>query len=77
MQDFNYEHSNCFEITLEVTCIKYPNGSTLMSEWKNNKEAMLAYLEAVHMGVKGIVTNENTGEPIAKAQVKIHTLCFA
>ena len=71
MQDFNYEHSNCFDITLEVTCCKYPLRSTLVEEWYNNKEAMLTYLEAVHRGVKGLITDEKTGLPIANASVKI------
>ena len=44
MQDFNYEHSNCFEITVELTCCKYPDGSTLVDEWNNNKESMLNYI---------------------------------
>ena len=71
MQDFNYEHSNCFEITIELTCCKYPDGSTLVSEWINNKESMLKYLEAVHFGVKGLIKDKNTGKPISKAKVEI------
>ena len=50
MQDFNYVHSNCFEITIELTCCKYPDRSTLVTEWENNKESMLKYMEAVHLG---------------------------
>ena len=32
---------------------------------------MLKYMEAVHLGVKGIVTNQITGEPIANAAIKV------
>ena len=71
MQDFNYEHSNCFEITVELTCCKYPDGSTLVEEWINNKESMLKYMEAVHLGVKGLIKDKNTGDPITKAVVEI------
>ena len=71
MQDFNYVHSNCFEITIELTCCKYPDRSTLVTEWENNKESMLKYIEAVHLGAKGIVTNQITGEPIANAAIKV------
>lgn len=49
MQDFNYLHSNAFEITLELSCCKYPSAAngTLQVEWDKNKEALLAYMELV------------------------------
>jgi hypothetical protein len=50
MQDFNYLHSNAFEITLELSCCKYPpaQDGVLGKEWDNNKEALLAYMEMVN-----------------------------
>lgn len=53
MQDFNYIYSNCFEITIELSCCKFPSPSVLTSEWENNRESMLTYIESVHMGIKG------------------------
>ena len=47
MQDYNYVHSNCFDVTLELGCEKFPNATELPSYWDENKEAMLAYLEQV------------------------------
>ena len=47
MEDYNYLHSNCFEITIELSCCKYPDASHLPQEWKNNKEALLAFMEQV------------------------------
>lgn len=49
MQDFNYLHSNAFEITVELSCCKYPSAQdgTLQKEWDNNKEALLSYMELV------------------------------
>lgn len=47
MQDYNYVHSNCFDITLELGCQKFPNASELPEYWQENKEALLSYIEQV------------------------------
>lgn len=47
MEDYNYIHSNCLEITIELSCCKYPKATELKNEWFNNKEALLAYMEEV------------------------------
>ena len=53
-----------FEITLELGCYKYPPHNQLRQYWKDNQEALLAFIERVHMGIKGFVLDKNTGEPI-------------
>ena len=70
MEDFNYLHSNCFEITMELSCCKYPKGSELPREWSNNKESMLKYMEATHMGIKGVV-RDDSGAPVHLAVVQV------
>ncbi|XP_044260416.1 carboxypeptidase D isoform X2 [Tribolium madens] len=70
MQDFNYVHSNCFEVTFELSCCKFPRAKTLPSEWGKNKEALLRFMEAVHWGVKGVVRDGN-GEPVLDADVVV------
>lgn len=70
MQDFNYVHSNCFEITIEASCCKFPKAESLPKEWGNNKESLLRLVEAVHWGVKGVVTNENN-EAISEADIVV------
>jgi hypothetical protein len=54
MQDFNYLHSNAFEITLELSCCKYPpaRDGALEKEWENNKQALLAYMEMVNEAMR-------------------------
>ena len=70
MQDFNYVYSNCFEITLELSCCKHPPAAALATEWDNNRDALLSYIEAVHSGVKGLVTDAATGDSIPGAKVQ-------
>ncbi|XP_060532890.1 carboxypeptidase D [Cylas formicarius] len=70
MQDFNYVHSNCFEVTFELSCCKFPPAGTLPEEWRNNKEALLRFIEAAHWGVKGLVVNER-GDPVLDADVVV------
>ncbi|KAI5642609.1 zinc carboxypeptidase domain-containing protein [Phthorimaea operculella] len=70
MQDFNYLHSNCFEVTFELSCCKYPYASNLTDYWRANKEPLLAFLEQAHIGVKGFVNDKDGG--IKGAQVTVH-----
>lgn len=70
MQDFNYVHSNCLEVTFELSCCKFPDAQTLPTEWENNKEPLLRFMEASHWGVKGLVTNERD-EAVLDADVVV------
>lgn len=70
MQDWNYRYLGCNEVTIELYNTKTPASSLLTTLWNNNKESMLVYLEAVHMGVRGIITDRATGEPM-KARVHV------
>lgn len=47
MSDFNYLHTNCLEITVELGCDKFPAEVELYPEWKRNKEALLSFMESV------------------------------
>lgn len=73
MQDFNYLASNCFEITLELGCEKFPPASDLPKYWDDNKNALIEYIWQTHIGVKGVVTDENNN-PIADAEIKVTNL---
>ena len=70
MQDFNYVHSNCFEITFELSCCKFPPAKSIPEEWDHNREAFLQYIEAVNLGVQGIVRSKD-GEPIEGAKIEV------
>ena len=71
MQDFNYEFSNCFEISVELSCCKFPNASSLESEWHNNSRSLIEYAKQVHLGLKGVVLDSVSRRPIPKAVVTV------
>lgn len=47
MQDYNYVHSNCFEITLELGCERFPKSSDLQKYWLDNKKALIEFAHQV------------------------------
>ena len=62
MQDWNYEWTNDYEITLELGCDKYPSKEHLEQLWDDNKEALMTYMEHVHMGIKGVRKSLSTAK---------------
>ncbi|KAF7254037.1 Carboxypeptidase N catalytic chain [Varanus komodoensis] len=70
MQDFNYLYTNCFDITLELSCDKFPPQEKLAFEWLANREALIAYIEEVHQGIKGLVSDENNNK-LADAVISV------
>jgi hypothetical protein len=63
MQDWNYRYAGVNEVTLEIAVPKRPAYGLLEQYWADNEESMLSYIEAVHMGVRGIVT-DSMGDPV-------------
>ena len=62
MQDFNYLYGGTMEITVEVSCCKFPDKAKLFDEWFNNDEAFLTYLEQAQIGIKGYSLAEQLNE---------------
>uniref|UniRef100_A0A673UP23 Carboxypeptidase D n=1 Tax=Suricata suricatta TaxID=37032 RepID=A0A673UP23_SURSU len=71
MQDYNYVWANCFEITLELSCCKYPPASQLRQEWENNRESLITLIEKVHIGVEGFVKDSVTGSGLENATISV------
>lgn len=70
MQDYNYIWHGCMEITLELSCCKFPPASELQGYWEDNRKSLLRFLGEAHRGVKGFVKDENFA-PIEGASMKI------
>ncbi|XP_026815455.1 carboxypeptidase M-like isoform X2 [Rhopalosiphum maidis] len=70
MQDFNYVWYGCMEVTLELSCCKYPPTSELPKLWEENRLSLVKFLAEAHRGVHGFVMDEH-GNPIEKASLKI------
>ncbi|XP_004847413.1 carboxypeptidase Z isoform X2 [Heterocephalus glaber] len=68
MSDFNYLHTNCFEITVELGCMKFPPEEALYGLWQHNKEPLLSFLEMAHRGIKGMVL-DRFGKPVKNARI--------
>uniref|UniRef100_A0A8C4XXC2 Peptidase M14 domain-containing protein n=1 Tax=Gopherus evgoodei TaxID=1825980 RepID=A0A8C4XXC2_9SAUR len=70
LNDFSYLHTNCLELSIYLGCDKFPHASELQQEWENNKESLLTFMEQVHRGIKGVVTDQQ-GDPIANATIVV------
>lgn len=70
MQDYNYVHSNCFELTIEMSCVKFPAESKLKTYWDAHKVSLLTFLSQVHTGIKGVIRND-LGAGISHATISV------
>uniref|UniRef100_A0A7N6BWS8 Adipocyte enhancer-binding protein 1 n=1 Tax=Anabas testudineus TaxID=64144 RepID=A0A7N6BWS8_ANATE len=70
MNDFSYLHTNCFELSIFLGCDKFPHESELPLEWESNREALLAFIEQVHRGIKGVV-KDTEGNPLVNATISV------
>ncbi|MBN2447343.1 MAG: ankyrin repeat domain-containing protein [Phycisphaerae bacterium] len=65
MQDWAYHFTRCNEVTIELGNTKEPSASTIPTYWSQNRDSMLAYIDTCLIGARGVVTDANTGAPIA------------
>ena len=64
MQDWNYVWESDFDITLEQNEVKWPNSNQLDNLWNEHQESMIAYIEQIHQGARGLITDANSGEAL-------------
>lgn len=73
MQDWSYVVGGAYELTLEVGCDKFPPAAQLPEFWKQNREALLQYVEQAQHGITGYVRS-TIGHPIARASVQVNQI---
>jgi hypothetical protein len=64
LEDWNYVWMGCTDVTVELSDDKWPNYSQINGLWNDNRDSMLAYMEWCLKGVRGLVTDSVTGQPI-------------
>ncbi|CAI9116473.1 OLC1v1017626C1 [Oldenlandia corymbosa var. corymbosa] len=65
MQDWNYIHGGCFELTLELSDDKWPHASEIPDLWEYNKMSMLNLVASlVKTGIHGRIFSSNQGRPL-------------
>lgn len=72
-QDWIYWWHGGRETTIELWDTHNPPGAVLPQRWTNNRASFLAYLEEGLKGIRGIVTDAQTDQPL-KASVIIQNL---
>ncbi len=64
-QDYMNYYQGCREVTIEISNTKLLSASQLPAHWNYLKNSFLNYLENGLYGIRGVVTDQNTGLPVA------------
>ncbi len=63
-QDYQIYYHKGREVTVELSNAKTPAANQLVNYWNYNTEALLRFLEQVNYGIRGVVTDAVTNQPI-------------
>jgi hypothetical protein len=64
LQDWSYYWHGEQHVTIEVSNTKAPSYSQMNTFWEHNRAAMVWWLERAWVGVRGLVTDGQTGMPL-------------
>ncbi|XP_049519865.1 mucin-5AC [Dermacentor silvarum] len=70
MPDYTYVQAGCMEVTLELSCCKYPLSYQLRRFWMDNMKPLMKLIEESQRGLRGIITDDE-GYPVANARLMI------
>ncbi len=75
MQDWNYVWMGDKEVTIELSNSYEPDPSQLPQYWNENRYSMRRYFLEAKYGVRGVVTDSATGDPV-RANVQLGTSSY-
>ena len=64
-QDYITYYKGGREVTIEISSTKLPPANQLPNFWNYNRAAFLTYLDQSYYGIRGVVTDSYSGEPVA------------
>ncbi|KAF1741164.1 hypothetical protein MXB_2849, partial [Myxobolus squamalis] len=67
-QDYIYYKTSGMGVTIEVDCCKYPPSSALRDLFISHRESLIAYIEQIHRGIKGVI-RDIKGNFVPKAKI--------
>ncbi|GEM_PF-511897 len=73
LQDWDYFWMAGMEVTIELSEEKAPSDSLLTQFWYANERSLFTYLEQVHSGLRGILSDAQTGQPV-KGQILVQEI---
>jgi len=65
IQDWSYQETDCMHVIVELSDSYAPPASQLDTYWDNNRESFMHWIKAARYGVNGLVTDAQTGDPVA------------
>ncbi|CAK9290846.1 unnamed protein product [Gordionus sp. m RMFG-2023] len=70
MQDYNY-FNGVFELTIELSCPKFPEPTALLTYWNSHKDSIIRILDETRRGIRGrVLTINKLPVPYAEIYVK-------
>lgn len=64
LQDWSYDQTGCIDVTVEISNVKWPEASTLVGFWDDNRESLMHFVKSARYGLNGVVTDADTGLPL-------------
>jgi len=69
LNDFLYEFADIFPFNIYIDCCKYPPKDRLKTSWLKHSNSLIAFMEAIKLGLRGSVVEKSSSKPIQNARI--------